>query len=228
MYFVIRNARVLRLAALATLSLTILLAPCGCESTKPTAGETAEATRRAGEDDFSRGVNLPPTPMTLLAMSRVLVAQGRQDEAIYVLERVIREHADYLPAYVELARVQLAQGQPDAAIATLTAGQRVAPRDALLANDTGMCRLLQGDYQRASACFEVAAAEAPNNVRYQTNRALALGMLGRYDECLKAYEQVAPPDEAHENLAIICRARHDKSRADQEGQTAKQVSQAGK
>ena len=226
MYPLGRKDRTVGPVAMTALSLFLALASGGCESTKPTAAENSEAARRAADDDeFAKGANLPPTPRTLLAMARVLAAQGRQDESIYVLNRILREHPDFLPAYVDLAQVQLAQGRPDSAMATLSAGQRLAPQDPVLANDLGMCRLLQGDYEQASACFELAAAKAPANLRYQTNRALALGMLGRYDQCLRAYQQVLAPAEAHHNLAVICRARHDQTRADQEDQTAKQLGQ---
>jgi len=59
----------------------------------------------------------------------------------------------------------------------------------------------------------MAAAAGPDNTRYRANVALALGMSGRYDECLAAYEQILHPADAHYNLAVICDSRNDTERA---------------
>jgi hypothetical protein len=54
------------------------------------------------------------------------------------------------------------------------------------------------------------------DARYRGNMALALGMLGRYEESLSLYQQVVSPSDAHFNLAVICDARKDPARAEQE------------
>jgi tetratricopeptide (TPR) repeat protein len=61
--------------------------------------------------------------------------------------------------------------------------------------------------------FMRAAEAAPENARYRANMATALGLLGRYEEALALFEQVVPPADAHRNLAVLCEARNDMSRA---------------
>lgn len=159
------------------------------------------------------GPDKPPTPKTLFAMSRVLAAQGRDAEASVLLQGVIRDAPAFLPAYTDLAGIRMRQHDAAAAVNVLTAGLKVAPKDAVLLNDLGVAYLSMHSADKALAAFDQAVAAAPRQVRYQSNRALALAMLGRYDEALTAYEQVLPPAQAHHNVAIVCDWRNDKERA---------------
>jgi Flp pilus assembly protein TadD len=169
----------------------------------------------------------PPTPRTLYAMSRILVEQGRDDQAKYVLTRIVRDHPSFLPAYVELAELQMRQRQTEAALDTLAQGLQRAPRDAVLLNNMGMVYLFRGENSQAMNFFRRASAESPDNARYRSNLALALGLMGRYDESIAAYKQVLEECDAHYNVAVICESREDYDRAGQEYAAARQL-QAGR
>ena len=69
----------------------------------------------------------------------------------------------------------------------------------------------------------VRHAAAPAERLYQANLAMAVGMGGRYDQSLVLYQDVLPAAEAHYNLALLCQARGDTTRADQEFATAKSM-----
>ena len=130
-------------------------------------------------------------------------AQGRDREAERLLERIIEDFPKFLPAYSRLAELQMrARRFPDAAH-TLSTGLKVSPGDPVLLNNLGMCRLLQKDYAAALDAFTRASQAAPDNLRYRSNRATALVLLGRREEALALYEQILPKEEAMENVQIL-------------------------
>jgi Flp pilus assembly protein TadD len=75
---------------------------------------------------------------------------------------------------------------------------------------------MNGDYEKAADSFASAVANQPDDARYKANQAMAMGMAGRYDESLNKYQEVLPPAEAHYNLAVVCEARNDMDRANEE------------
>ncbi len=162
---------------------------------------------------WDQGADRAPEARTLFALAKLLISQGRDDQAQSILSRIIRERPDFLEAYVEQAEVHLRHRRVHAAQKVLAEGLLVAPHDPVLLNDIGMCWLLRRDYQRALDQFTKAAATAPDNAKFRANMALALGLSGRYEECLAAYEQVLRPADAHYNLAVACESRNDSERA---------------
>jgi Flp pilus assembly protein TadD len=193
---------------------TFAIALAGCESTPKAHDPYADAG--AAEAMFEKSANRPPTPRTLRAMARILTAQGKDDQASYVLQSLMRQHPTYLPAYNDMAELHLRFGRVDEALASINQGLKLAPHDATLWNNRGMCRLMQGDYDQALQAFDAAVEAAPHDARYHANRATALGLLGRYDESLASFRKAVSPGEAHHNLAVLCEARGDAQRAEQE------------
>jgi Flp pilus assembly protein TadD len=168
------------------------------------------------EDPFEQAADRPPTIKTFYSLSRMLAAQGQDAECEGVLKKIITEEPTFLPAYCDLAELRMRNGRTDDAIQALTAGIHIAPKDPSILNNLGACWMVKNDFSQALRMFTQAAAVVPANSRYRANMALALGMLGRYDESLSLYEQVVPPHEAHYNLAVLCRARGDEERAKSE------------
>ena len=127
-----------------------------------------------------------------------------------------------------LAELYLRADRPDSAIEVLKAGVAVAPEDAVLRNNLGMCRLMQGRYEEALDDFTAAAAGVPKDARARANMAVALGMLGRLDESLAVYLQLVPEADAHHTLAVLCDARKDWQRAEQEYAIAETLRTSGR
>ena len=173
--------------------------------------------------DFDAGANAPPTPKTLYVMARVLAAQGKIVQSEIILKGIIRKHPGFLPAYTELADLQTRDHRANDAIKVLSLGLEASPENPIFLNDLGMCRMLKRDYCTALKHFIKAAGIMLDNVKFRGNLAAALGMLGRYDECLAVYEQIVPRSEAHYNVGVLCAARKDFRRASQEFQRAKKL-----
>ena len=188
----------------------------GCAQQQPAPRLPVPDEAPPGETDFDKAANRPPSVKTLYVMAQLYARQGKDVEAEAALKRVIAETPKFVPAYCELAEAQLRQRRTDDAIQTLRTGLRISPRDAILLNDLGMCHLLKNDYAGALSSFQQAAAARPDDARYRSNTAMALGMLGRYDEALVTYAQVMSPADAHYNLGVICESRRDHDRAAEE------------
>ena len=194
------------------------------------AGLCAVGCASKPHSDFARddqkwieGARRPPTPKTRYAMARILIAKGSESEADLMLRWIIQKHPHFMPAYVELAEMHMRHRRVQPAVNVLNAGLAFSPRDPVLLNDIGMCWMVKGDYARALTMFKQAAAAMPANARYRGNMALALGMMGRYEESLALYEQLLTPADAHDNLAVICEARKDFKRAAEERATASEL-----
>jgi tetratricopeptide (TPR) repeat protein len=189
------------------MAIKLMLLCCGalvtaaCQNPQSPAGRSPD--QQAELTEFDDAQNRPPSGKTLYAAARLLRATGRRMEYEAALLRIIREQPECMPAYCDMARLRLEQGNVAGAIDVLSAGLRVRPANPVLLNDLGMCRLEDGDYEQALVDFTRATSIAPDNKRYRANMATALGMLGRYEESLALYEQVVSHDMATHNLAIL-------------------------
>jgi Flp pilus assembly protein TadD len=188
------------------LALVLALLLAACETTTKGLGD-------GSEDDFGVGGDRAPTVRTLHTMARVLAAQGREDQCEQVLFKLIHEHPEFMPAYVELAELYMRGDRTDDAVEVLTVGVERAPEDIVIHNDLGMALLLRGDYEEALRRFTEASALAPKDARSRSNAGTAMAMLGRYDEALAIYLQVVPLADAYHNVGVLAEARGDAERA---------------
>jgi len=171
-------------------------------------------------DSFDRATDRAPSVNTLHAMARVMASQGRDAECEVVLDKLVAEHPDFLPAYNELAELHMRNGSLISAETALELGLARAPDDVVLSNNMGMCLLLQQRYEESLPHFARASSADPSDARSRANMATALGLLGRTDEALALFYQVMPPEDAHHNVAVLCRTIGDNQRAELEFQRA--------
>src|ERR1035437_6267978 len=124
---------------LSALALCLAALNSGCAS---------NATTRADARDsgFDVGADRPAPPRTLCTMARILSNQQRDAEAEELLHAAIQQSTGYAPAYSALAEIQARQNRLDEALDTLRKGLAVAPREAVLHNNMGMCFVAKADY----------------------------------------------------------------------------------
>jgi Flp pilus assembly protein TadD len=188
----------------------------GCAAAKPSDGKIPESRTRvdrhaAEESTFAAGAGRAPTAATSFSFAKILVAQGRDRDALYVLSHIIREHPKYLPAYNEMAGVYMRADRLDDAIAALEVGMEHSPNDGVLHNNLGMCYLLKEDPQRALASFTRATEIVPNSATFRSNRAAALALTAHDSEAETEYRRVVGSLEARQNVIAIARARDSRS-----------------
>jgi Flp pilus assembly protein TadD len=197
--------RTIKLLAIFGFGFAALLSS-GCASK---ADSLAEAKERAADNDasFAAGARRPPSASTSYALAKLLAAQGRDRDALYLLARIVREHPSFVLAYNEMADIYVRSDRIPDAVEVLNAALQVRPEDAILLNNLGTCRLLSGDAKAALDCYSKAADLSPANPVYRANRAMALGMLGRDQECEAEYHNVVSTSVARQNLRVLAEAR---------------------
>ena len=184
-----------------------LLCIAGCSEPAGAGMDKNWATSKS-EFGFQTQGNNPPTAKTLCAMAEILAAQGRDSECEYVLKRIIQDNPKFLPAYNNLAELQMRQSRTIAAIETLQDALKINSKDTVILNNLGMCWMVRRDYENALKMFTKAASIMPEKVKYRANMAVALGLMGRDEESLSLFKQVLPEDRANHNLSILRNARN--------------------
>ena len=192
----------------------------GCSSTPE------ERTKEKLDRAFDEGVNRKPTAETLYAMSKILAAQGKEGTYDYTLSRIIEQYPRFMPAYCDLAELRVRQKRVEEALDIVEDGLAEAPKDPVLLNNLGMCRLLRGDYELAGDAFRSAVVISPDDARYRANLAASLGLLGRYEESYSLYAQLMPSADAHHNVAILAETRLDVDRAAKEYRKAEEAAES--
>jgi Flp pilus assembly protein TadD len=177
------------------------------------ATSACQSTPDPNLDWFDGGALKPTTAQTLQLTARVLAARGDTTRAGYVIERLQREHPDYLGTYTEGAEVLLAEGRITEAVAWLDRGLERFPSNAVLLNDRGLCHLLAADLAHATADFEAAYAVDSADAEYVSNLALARALGGDVAGAEALWSRVLPPADVRANLSIAEASRPRFSRA---------------
>ena len=200
------NGNIKLTAALVICSTVALCAVGGCA--KRNDKVPAARTRQALDDGtFAAGAGRAPTAATAFGLAKILVSQGRDRDALYVLSNIVREHPKHLPAYNEMAGVYVRADRLDDAIAALKAGLEQSPADGVLHNNLGMCYLLKEDPARALESFTRATEAVPNSATFRANRAAALALTAHDAESESEYRTIVGTIQARENVKLLARAR---------------------
>jgi predicted Zn-dependent protease len=191
-----------------------MLCPTGCAPHQKLPDGRSHV--RGEESSFAAGAHRPPTAETSYAYAKVLISQGRDRDALYVLSRVAREHAEFIPAYNEMAGIYVRSDRLEDAIDVLQAALKRAPNDAVLHNNLGMCHMLRGENEEALESFTRAADAAPTVPAFRSNRAAALALTGHPAEAEKEYRTVVGGMEARQNVRVLAHARTQQQQAETE------------
>jgi tetratricopeptide (TPR) repeat protein len=153
--------RLLRGSA-AWIGLVVLVAWGGGCTTPGDKGVVASYTSPDSDAEFEKGANRPPSPRTVFSLARIYLSQGRDTEAAVMLTRLIRDYPTFLPAYYELAELQMRYQKHAEAMQVLSAGLKVSPRNPILLNNLGMI----GRYEESLALYSqvLPPAEAHYNL----------------------------------------------------------------
>ena len=185
--------------ALAGLLAAVVAAMSGCASM----AQANSRGRTAGLVDSEFVSKHPPNANTLYGMARLLRSQGKHGQAEFVLLSLERDHPTFSPTYNDLAEIRMSQNRFDEATEYLDKGIAVAPNDAVLLNNAGVCSLLTRDFESALVYFKRASAIAPYKARYRANVALAMGLSGEIEGSRALYGQIVSAEEADFNTALI-------------------------
>lgn len=199
-------------ASMLAMLFVVGLAGCQSHSGPATAKAKQDPSKISAEeakklDAFEAGAGKPPSPATLYTLARILIAKGDTVQAVATLRNLLQRYPSYAPAYNALAEAYLSSDRTDDALAALKAGVARAPKDPVLLNNLGMVYFMQGDYDSALTNFDRAVAIAPGEPQYTSNKAAALGMLGRVVEAADLYRKHLRKADVNENIGVLVRAR---------------------
>ena len=188
---------------LAGAAAAMLLATCvGCQVSK-----TQDQPKDQPTDWFEGGPMQAASPETLQLTARVLAAKGRNEQAGFLLERMLAEYPDHIGTYSEGAEVLLVEGRVGEAIKWLDRGLVRMPGQPILVNDRGLCHLLNADLPAATADFQTAYDADPADADYVGNLALAKALAGDEAGARALWGRVMPPADVEANVQTARDAR---------------------
>jgi Flp pilus assembly protein TadD len=178
------------------------------------------ATWRSTEALFQHALSVTrENPVAHQELARVLIDQGRAQEAIPHLLEALRVRPDYVDALASLGQVRAMQGQWDGAAAAFAEAARLRPADATSLNNLALARMRQGDFPAAESTYRRAAAAAPRWAEPEHALGVLLLLRGAEAEALERLRRATSlsPDRAdlrdHWEGALAMRAAPDSSAA---------------
>jgi tetratricopeptide (TPR) repeat protein len=124
-----------------------------------------------------------------------------REEASLAYLKAIEVDPKYAPAYVALARLQMACEDHAAAAQTYAKALSLAPNDATLHFELGMCRCRLKDWPAALVNMKKALELEPGNRQFATATGLAMARAGQWDEAFALLERTNGQAKAHYDLA---------------------------
>ena len=140
-------------------------------------------------------------------LGNLLIAEGDLAGAIREYRRVFETIPQAMEPYMRAAFERADAGQPEEAVALITANNPDNPRDlADVYNDIGTTFSANGDHVRAAGMFRKAVNLKPDNTDARYNLAMALAQQGRVAEAIGEFKALLAVDpnnaDAHYNLAM--------------------------
>lgn len=124
-------------------------------------------------------------------MMRLLVEQGKNDEALAELDRVTAGHSPTVDDLKLKADIEIAQKKFDAATATLKRTVALAPNDAQLHGGLGRTYLQVRDFANAERELKIALQLDRNNLTYWKDLSSTFYLGGNYQATLAALDVIA-------------------------------------
>jgi arylsulfatase A-like enzyme/Flp pilus assembly protein TadD len=156
-------------------------------------GYTASQAREARRTRYTTADD----PKRLLDLDRryeralTLAGERNYGEAAALLQSVIADRPDFTVAYLNLASIFIAGGDPKRAVALLEAAATHGVTSPELQGRLGAAHLASGDPNRAAATLEpVARADGPGGLEAMNSLAIALTQRGSYDRARQLLSDV--------------------------------------
>jgi tetratricopeptide (TPR) repeat protein len=185
--------------------LVLLSALTGCTPQLPLVSPSAAPDDETGKRQ--------PRPATCVSYGDLLTqeasaptrtpeaAQSLRDQARKSYQHALSLDAKCLDARRGLARVWLLDGQFDRAVAEFTKATQIAPKDASVWYELGMCYNRQKQWRPALEALGRAVELDPDNRQYNTILGYTYARAGGYDQALACFERCGSEGKAHYNLA---------------------------
>lgn len=146
----------------------------------------------------------PQSVRAYTAIGAYYLKEGKDDEALPMLQKAIQLRPDYDKGYYNIGVIYLRKGDTDAAIAAMKKAIEITPGYGKAHFTLGLASMQKGKFDEAVAEYEKALSLMPNNAILHNNLGNAYSAKGMYDRALLMYERavsIAPDDaEAYYNM----------------------------
>jgi membrane associated rhomboid family serine protease/Tfp pilus assembly protein PilF len=132
--------------------------------------------------------------------ARQSLTEGKTDEAITRLEAVVRQHPEYAPAHLELARAYAIKRDFAKSEVELKRAIELNPRNENALYALGFTELEQKSPQQAREAFAQLLKLNPNSADAHSGLAAVFSSESRYAEALAEYKQTAQFDPEYQNV----------------------------
>jgi tetratricopeptide (TPR) repeat protein len=155
----------------------------------------------------------PPKASLLVAAGQLLANEAAADPSDPSRQMQLRQQAygkyldaikldsRYVPAYQELAHLQLALDNQTEARQTYQKALKIVPRNAALWYELGICHNYDQNWKDALHCLHEAARLDPQQRQYTNALAVVLARMGKVDESLAQFQRCTTEGESHYRLA---------------------------
>jgi Tfp pilus assembly protein PilF len=149
-------------------------------------------------DAFEHSLTLDSTNVkTLLNLGRVLLDQGKPNEALERIDAAVRLDSGSAEVYRMMARVQAALGQGDSAEASYRVALSIDPTDSWSMNNLGLLLIDQGRYDEALPPLARAVELRPDAPAFANNLGVALERTGHAGAAAEAYRAALKADSTY-------------------------------
>lgn len=177
--------------------------------TPPTQHATADTKKGNPEPELTGAKSAD----ACIAVAKELEKARRDQEAIALYERALTFNPSRKGVTHRLACLSARTGQDDIARQRFETAMKESPRDPQIMNDYGYFLFSRGEYKAAEKQQRRALKLAPKSELFQSNLAMTLAAMLRYDEALEVFEHIVGPAAARSNLAVLMARNGDKDRA---------------
>ncbi len=147
----------------------------------------------------------PDNPQVTALYGKKLLASGRSNEAVVVLETATMLNNKDWRSYSALGSAYDQQGIYDKARTAYQQALTIEPDNLTVLNNLGMSFALQGDLKEAEKTLRMADAlpKAASEPRIRQNLALVVGLQGRFEEASAIASKDLPPQQVEANMAYL-------------------------
>jgi arylsulfatase A-like enzyme/Tfp pilus assembly protein PilF len=179
---------------------------------------------KAAQDSLERSLKLNPNfDQAMTALARALHQQGKDDEALQLLEKTLQENPKNLRAWYQKGWISVTS-DPDGAMLDFQKALEIQPGFAMAHRDLGIILLQKGRFGEAAIHLEQAVALGLAHPRLLNFLGIAYSRTGRYQDAVKVYTKALDQEpnfaEAHLNLSYVYEKLNRRRAARSEYETA--------
>jgi Flp pilus assembly protein TadD len=155
------------------------------------------------ESAFNTALQLEPTHQkSLFNSSRVLLEEGKTDEALARIEQAINQDPTSGEGYRLLGRARYQLGQVEPAIEAYQQALVLDQTDVWAMNNLGLIYIQQGRYEEALPPLARAVELRSGSTTFQNNLGVALERSGQFIAAAQAYEAALSADSGNKKASV--------------------------